>query len=534
MKSSKRIVSLLLSAAMIAILMAGCGGNKNAAAADEPAATTQPVIAANDANISDDAVIRAQGNELADTLKVVLKAEPSNLLPFANTEIYAATVERCLFNTLVTRDTNQEFVGELAKSWEYVDDVTVRFHLNEGITFSDGTELTAEDVAFSIMMNNESSKSVIYGVIADCKVVDHYTVDIITTSANAALFSNLAIARTSIISKAYYEKVGPDEYGRNPIGSGPMVIDEWVTGNSISLKVRDDYWAERPSYDNLVIKFVTESANRSIELETDEVDILIDPEPNDLNRLAEEGYNVIANASYSISQFKVNAANVPDENIRKALAYAVDYDALVDAVYADTAVTAKGLFPLIMLGYEENFDISYDPDLAKELVASSGNPNPELEVIVSSDTELSTIAETLQYYWRQAGITVNIHQADQASIRERATAGDFDIYIDNSNWSTGDPSRCTSIFNYASGKGTFGLPEEVAVKCQEYWDAGLAAIDEKERVKIYSEYQQFINEQLVFFPLAHKKIVYVTNSKVDNFYANPNGSPDLKDVVIYK
>lgn len=529
MKKRTRLLSLFLAVAMFATLLAGCSGNTNQDPAPAPS-TAEPA----DATIADDKVVNAEGDELADTLRAVLKAEPSNLLPFANNEIYAATVERCIFNTLVTRNTQQEFVGELAKDWEYLDDVTVRFHLNEGVTFSDGTELTAEDVAFSIMMNNESSKAVIYGVIDDCQVVDKYTVDIITTSANAALLSNLAIARTSIISKAYYDEVGPDEYGRNPVGSGPMVVDEWVTGSSISLKVRDDYWAECPSYDNLIIKFVTESANRSIELETDAVDILIDPEPNDLSRLADAGYIVVSNGSYSISQFKVNATNVPDENIRKALGYAVDYDALVDAVYSDTATTAKGQFPLLMLGYEENYDISYDPDLAKELVASSSDPNPELEVIVSSDTELSTIAETLQYYWRQAGITVNIHQADQASIRERASVGDFDIYIDNSNWSTGDPSRCTSIFDYSNSKGTFGLSEELAVKCGEYWNTGLATIDETERIKVYSEYQQFVNEQLIFFPLAHKKIVYVTNDKVSNFYANPNGSPDLKDVVIYK
>lgn len=483
------------------------------------------------------AVSQAEGTEIADTLTAVFKAEPSNLFAPNNTEIYTATVERLIYDTLITRDEDQNFVGDLAESWEYLDELTVRFAIKKGETFSNGQEVTSEDVAFSIMYNSdESSKSLIYGLIDHCDCVDDYTVDIVTKSPNAALFSNLAHPRTSIFCKSYFEEVGADVYGREPVGSGPYVLKEWVTGSSITVTAREDYVGEKPVMKNIVFKPIAESANRSIELETEGCDILIDPEPNDLARLTDEGFNVMRNASYAISQFGINIQNVPDINIRKAMAYAVDYEAVVDAVYGDMGIVAKGILPLIMPGYEPNYDVNYDPDYAKQLVAESETPEGlTVQLIVPNDTELTRLAEFLQFYWKEVGIDVEINQADQASIRERADRGDYGVNISNSSWTTGDPSRPTSSFSGKGIRSNYGFDEEFAQTCDDYWNKALSITgNDEERFAVYSEYQKLIIDQWIFVPLAHKSIAYVTTDKVDNFYADPNGSPDLSRVTLYR
>ena len=482
------------------------------------------------------AVSTAQGTEIADTLRVVFKMEPSNLFAPNNTEIFSATIERLIYNTLITRNEKQEFVGELAESWEYIDDCTVRFHLVHGVTFSNGDELTSEDVDFSIMYNsNESSKSVIYGLIDHCECIDPYTVDIVTKAPNAALFSNLAIARTSIFSKKVYEEIGPDAYGRAPIGSGPYTLTEWVTGSSITVTKRNDYWGPAPIMEHIVFKPITESANRSIELETDGCDILIDPEPNDLPRLADEGYNVMKNKSYAISQIEVSERTL-DENARKALAYALDYEALTDAVYGDMAIKAKGYMVPIMISHVENWNVEYNPEYAKELLKQSSlDTSKELQLIVPNDTELSRIAEYVQFYWKEIGVNVAINMADQASIRDRGTRGDFDVQVSSSSWTTGDPSRPTNNFRGNAAVTRIAIDQETADRFEEKWQKALAIIgNDEERIAAYVDLQQDILDQWVFFPIAHKDIAYVTTNKVDNFYAEPSGSPYLGLVTLYK
>ena len=473
------------------------------------------------------------GREYADTLNVVLNAEPSNLNPYQNNEIFSATVERAIYNCLIIRDENNEFAGEIAKSWEYTDDKTVRFYLNDYMTFSNGSPLTAEDVAFSLLLANESSKSMIYNSLESVTVVDDYTVDVTTKVVNAALFSNLAHARTSIMCKQAFEEMGADAYGRSPVGSGAFVLEKWDGGTQITLKRRDDYWGEMPTFSTMTFRFVTEAAGRSIELETGAADVIVVPEPSDITRLEELGFKVYTNDSYSISQFRVNAMAVTDPLVREAMAYAVDRVSLTEAVYSGLATPANGHMPNIMMGYRDDYPFAYNPDHARELVEQSSYNGEEIVAIVPNQSELTYIAEMLQFYMREAGLNVVINMSDQASVRERAVNRDYGIYVDTSNWVSGDPSRPVIMFT-STAKNMLGLPEDIVAKLDEMELAGVSHTDNTERIAIYDEFYDIVAAQWVNFPLAHKRIAYVTSANVENFFPAPGGSPDLTGVVKFQ
>jgi peptide/nickel transport system substrate-binding protein len=187
-----------------------------------------------------------------------------------------------------------------------------------------------------------------------------------------------------------------------------------------------------------------------------------------------------------------------------------------------------------MPGYVKNWNVTYDPEKAKQLIAESQTPNGiELEALCVNLTENIQLAEALQYYWRQVGINVKITQGAQAALRQRSDNGDYQISPSYSNWATGDPSRPTQAYNGLRPLG-LRLPPEVDKELAGYWQRALAEIDVPKRMEVYREFQEKIKEQWVFIPLAHKKLSYVTTKQVEGFYPAPSGSPELMVVKVKK
>jgi peptide/nickel transport system substrate-binding protein len=508
----KRICGVLLVLGLAAMMLAGCGGKKDAASA------SSGVV------------------EYKDTLNYVVDMEPSTLFPYDQAENATENILRLIYNCLIyrTNDDRWEFTSEIAKSWEYVAPDQVRFHLNDNIYFSNGDKLTAEDIKFSLETAQDFPRVLFYKQLEKVEIVDPLTIDIFTKGPMPALFSNLTHPRSAIISKKYYEEVGKEGYGRNPIGSGPYTLSNWTAGVSIDLKARDDYWLGKPGTPNAHFAFIPEAANRSVEMETGAADIIWNPDFNDLGRMSELGFEVIAKKSFRLSGIFINYGNVPDLKIRQALAYSIDYPALVEAVYGDMATVADSVFPNLTPGYEKNWTIKYDLERAKQLVAESKTPNGlQLEIICTSESEVSQIVEILQYYWKQVGINIVISQNTIATVQRRQAAGDYQLYVLQTQYGTGDGSRATYQFD---GKipTLLNLPPDINAQWKDYWDKAAKEIDVTKRLAIYKEYQDKIVEQIVFIPIAHKKIAYITTKNVEDFFGAPGGICNVWQVKIRK
>ena len=135
MKKYMPILSTLLAAVL---MLTACGGTKNPGSSQTPG------------NASVGSTSQTGTKTPADTLRVVLNSEPSNIDPHNNTRLTSWAVQEEVFDKLVTKDENGNIMPDLATEWEQVDERTWRFHLRDGVTFHDGSELTAEDVAFSL------------------------------------------------------------------------------------------------------------------------------------------------------------------------------------------------------------------------------------------------------------------------------------------------------------------------------------------------------------------------------------------------
>lgn len=473
----------------------------------------------------------------ADTLRVILNSEPSNIDPHNNTRLTSWAVQEEIFDKLVTKDENGEILPDVATKWEQIDDKTWRFYLRDDVTFHDGSKLTAEDVVFSLKRACAASGSQTFFINFDAdniKAVDDYTVDVGTKQPFAAVLNYLASARGAILSKAAVESMGDEAYGRAPIGSGPFKVTSWTTGDSIVLTRNEEYWGEKPSYTTLQFRFITEASNRAIELETGGADIVYNVVANDAERLkSSSDVNIVSGPAYQFVyvSFNMSDETLSNEKLREALTTAIDIPSLVSAIYGDGAQVADSYMSPNIAAHASMPAKTYDLEKAKELIAEAGYPDGlELTIKLAEDSNFSAMAEIVQAMWAEIGVTTNIESMEQATYLEQANAGEVQVAMASTNAVSGDPDNALMIWRTTAVNAI--QPSDP--KIDDFLNAGGAEFDTTKRAEIYKEAQQYLWDKNYCIPICFPNVTYGTSNKVENFECDPGSTPDLANVVIYQ
>ena len=215
-------------------------------------------------------------NQFKDTLIIAQRADVKTLDPQKSIDTISNKVINLMFESLLTLDENLTVVPQLATSWEQVDNLNTVFHLRKDVTFHNGEPLTSEDVVFSLN-RARSSAQVGYNFtpIIDIKAIDKYTVQVTTDKPFGAILKYLSSVGGSIVSKKAVEESG-NAFSQNPIGSGPYKFKEWIPGDKIVVEAFVNYHGEIPKNKTLIVRSIPEVTNRTIALETGEVDIAFD------------------------------------------------------------------------------------------------------------------------------------------------------------------------------------------------------------------------------------------------------------------
>ena len=447
------------------------------------------------------------------------------------------TTQVQIFETLVTKDQDGNIIPCLAESWEQIDERTTRFTLRDDVYFHNGEKLTAEDVVFTIQRAVEKPSSAAIFAAFDpenTKVVDERTVDVATTEPFAAVFNYLASTRGGIVCKKAVEEMGDDAFGRSPVGTGPFVFDNWTTGTSITLKRNENYWGEQPAYSTLTLRFVTESANRALEIEAGNADIVLDPDTVDLDRLSgTEGIEVVSGPSYGIAYvgFSLDDEVLSDVRVRQALSLALDLDTLVASVYGNYATPAESVIPDTIFAYESQGAHVYDVEQAKQLLADAGYADGlTLTLNLPNGSEQQNIGVVAQNMWKEIGVTAEVETASTSEVIAAGRRGDNQIVVMTATYSTGDPGHALADFDTRSDG--FLRPNDTYV--DEMLDLGNATYDETERAAVYAELQEYIYNQYYMVPVANKTVNYLITDQVENFYCDPGNIPSFAGVVVYE
>lgn len=521
MKKFASIFSVLLA---MSITLTACGKTAPASGAETPSQSTPQ---------------SAESSDLvpADTLRVVLGSEPPNADPHNNTRLTSWAVQEEIFDKLVQKDEEGNILPDLATSWEQIDDCTLRFYLRDDVTFHDGSKLTAEDVAFSLKRACVSAGSQSFFINFDPEgmvVVDEYTVDVATKQPFAAALNYLATARGAILCKAAVESMGDEAYGLNPIGSGPFKVETWSVGNEIVLKRNEEYWGEKPSYETLQFRFITEASNRAIELETGNADIVYSIASNDAARLADkEGVEIVSGPAYNFVYICMNMSDptLSNEKLREALSTATNVPALVAAAYSESEQVADSYMSPNVAYHASMEAKEYNVEKAKQLLAEAGYPDGlTLTLTVNEDTTFGFIAEIIQGMWQEIGVQVKIETMEQATYLERANAGEVQLSVTSSNAVSGDPDNAFMIWRTTAVNAIQANDPTI----DDYLNKGGVEFDPEARAAIYKDLQQYLWDKNYGIPLCFPNVTYGIDADIEGFYCHPGSTPDLAKVVVYQ
>lgn len=509
----QRILAWLLAASMT-LVCTGCGGGAaSVSTASDGGSAGKPASVASGGGGSA-APAAEQQSRTTDKTELVVGAdyEPTDLQYYTNATDSNKIVNAAIYDTLFTFE-NGEIVPSLATGYEFAGDdgLDLTITLKEGITFSNGDPLTAEDVLFTMQMNLENlgTASRFDSVdIENSKAVDDHTVLLRLHQYDNRLLPYLTGEYGQILDKKYVEEKGADEaIGQHPIGTGPYVFSQWDVGTSIVLTKNENYWgdASNQSFESIRYMFYADDGIRALELEQGNLDIALLNTSDSITRVSGEGDQGLAVTSIPLTKVGyfcmatiIDDDTFQDANKRLAIAYALDIPAIVNTVAGATAEAATSFIPSGCVGYVDE-SYTYDPEKAKEYLQKAGCPDGfEFTMEVANNQQMNLeLAEAMQSYLSAVGITMNIQAEDFGTQFGNMLAGTqlCSIMVGTCN---GDPSMGVSAFQTGSGAC---IAENHDEKVVELLAACRTEKDPEIRKQDLADLQQYIHDTAYAIPI---------------------------------
>ncbi len=387
----------------------------------------------------------------------------------------------------------------LAERWENVNPNTWRFHIRHGVKFHNGDPLTAEDVKFTIdlgLANKGSTQNSYLGPTESVRVVDPYTVELVTKTPFPPLLTN--ISRLHIVPRAY-AKIGAETFSSRPIGTGPYRFVDWQRGQRITLEANPDYWGGAPTPKRLVFRFIADPSTRAAELKAGGVDIITGPPVAQLKELASGDTAIVTVPAVRVIAYPINTLQKPlgDVRVRRALNLAVDRETIVKTLLQGYGKPTGQPFIPGWLGYDPDIKpFAYDPAQAKKLLAEAGYPNGfDLTWNISTGVFLADkeIAEAASAMLGQVGVCVRLVPTERAKIQKDLEAGTFDG-ITAGQWGTVAESDVMAKWFFRPHIFT----PELDAKLAQLVSAGSSEVDRGKRGKIWTELSRFAHDEALW------------------------------------
>lgn len=362
--------------------------------------------------------VSAQG-----VLRVATSAAPPTLGPSFTTGFPDITAIALMFDPLIESGPNMELIPRLATSWSMVEPTTWEFKLRAGVTFHNGESFTARDVAANIewALNPENTAAyrAYWGAIVSTEVVDDLTIRL-HTAEPVAMLPYQFIDRY-IFAADYLDRVGPDEFGRAPVGSGGFVFREYITGQKLTVTAYEGYWDGRPSLDGVELYPIPEPATRVSALLAGSVDMIAQPPIEQLANLrARSDVRVVEYPTVAVLTLVMNTREPPfdDVRVRQAIHHAVNREEIIDALLDGVGQVVNGQLIPGVPGQNPNLEpYAYDPQLARVLLAEAGYPNGfplTIHAPVGRYLQDIQIAEAVAGYLSAVGIAATAQPIDWA------------------------------------------------------------------------------------------------------------------------
>lgn len=468
-----------------------------------------------------------------DTLVVALNGDPPTLDPHASSNSTSVNNLNPVYETLYRYDQNGDLQPLLAESYERIDETTWRFHLRQGVKFHNGEEMKASDVLYSFTRAagpDGAKVSYIMGYIdpENCKVEDDYTI-VIATKDPFPLLGYLPYIGAVVVSEKEFT-TDIEHAKTHPVGTGPFKFVSWDKNDKCVYVRNEEYWGEKPAYENLVIRTIVEANSRVIELEAGTVDIIFEVPANDVSRLTDNpDTDVVRNLSTTFVYLGMNNSKAPfnDPNFRLAIDYAIDQNALAESVYRGIAQFTPGPVTPNMKYFDDS-DVTdrYDVEKAKELLAASGyDTSKPLHLWTSENTARVNTCTVIQQMLAEIGHDIKIDVYEAGTYFDLLESGDQDFFI-NGWGAVGFPEPDNNIYGpYHSAQipvnNSMFLRDD---KLDEMLTKQRAMEDGPEREALVKDIQKYMRENCFCICLVNTEQVMGIRSNVKNFKPTPAAS----------
>lgn len=469
------------------------------------------------------AAVMAEDVSGRDTLNVVVTDDASQFDPnVSNT--YSDIMSLYQIYERLVYYVNGEPVPELADSWDISDDkLTYTFHLRPDTYFHNGEKLTAQDVVYSFNRRFEASPSTA-SKFESVTAVDDNTVELKLTRVNESIFSTLASPGMGVLCQSYCEENG-DEAFLKPNGTGAYKLKEWVKGSKIEFEAFDQYGGGKPAIEYLNFNIITDSSTAVISMENGENDFMINMSASDLPLIeGNDEFTVETAPSHSQAGLVLNVRNgvTADENVRKAIASAIDRDSVNVVGFDGTGTVSTGCFSDFL--YYDGTDVTYayDPDQAREYLKEAGYADGDITVTIkTSENYGEMVPQVIQQNLADVGITANIESMDIGAQSEDWLNGNFEIIYQAGSEIVPDLSELLNSSYYSGNVWSASAWDDG--RYDEQLDEIMAETDTQKRTELSSALLGEITATANEIPLVVKSGNIVYRTGLQNTYVDPNG-----------
>jgi peptide/nickel transport system substrate-binding protein len=457
------------------------------------------------------------GGAPAADLRIGMSADVTSIDPHFVNITPNNNVAWHIFEALTHVDEDARLIPGLAESWRAVDATTWEFRLRRGVRFHDGSELTAEDVAFSIdrpatLKASPGPFTTFTRPIVAKETPDRYTIRLRTATPYAMVPYDMN--SVFIVSKKAASGASTDDFntGKAAIGTGPYKLARFARGDRVELARNDAYWGTKPAWDRVVLRIVPTDGARVTALLADELDAIEYVPTPDMKRVrSTPRFRLEQKVSwrtifFTLDQDRDAPPGVTDKGgrplkrnpfkdprVREAVAKAINRQAIVDRVMEGAAVPAANLVAPPVFGHVASLKPeAYDVDGARKLLAAAGYPEGFTTTIAAPNNRYlndDQIAQAVAQMLARVGIEAKLSAMPLAAYFPKARNLEFPLALLGWGSFSGDLAlrSLVATFDPEKGTGAWNWGRYSNARLDRLVTQALATVDDRKREALARE-----------------------------------------------
>jgi peptide/nickel transport system substrate-binding protein len=479
-----------------------------------------------------------------DAFVMVLEASQKTLDPLRGTDASSERYRQLMFNSLMRKNEQFDYVGELASNVQSAPDgLSVTFTLQDNVKFHDGKLLTSADVKYTFdkFLVSDSPKATSFyetiggdkkPLVASVEAPDARTVVFRLTRPWLELFANLI--PIAIIPEGSFET-----QAQKPLGTGAFKFVRYDESQQVvDMEAHDAYWEGAPNIKHLRVKVLLDANTQQAELVAGRIDLAVNTalSPDAYVNLARNpNLQVVQAPGVNVQYIGFNAESAPVNNarVRQAIAYAIDRESIIKNLLQGQARLAHSILPQESWAYsQEQKTYSYDPAQAKKLLDEAGFRDPDGDgpkmrfeqplscKISASNSVVRQYVGVMQNSLREVGIPINIETLEDNTLRDAQRNGQYQLTAGRWVGGNQDPIFLRDLFTYLTG-GNFNRGRYRNAELDKLLGEAVTTADRAKARTLYAQAQDLISREMPMFPLWYANNMIVARKNVGNIKVAP-------------